>query len=365
MRYFTRTICILLCIWIGWFPTQQAIAATDEEIKLLLQKGLNVFEVDQELSRIQQQEQKLLQQISATEQELELQMKLAEETKRHAAKVLRAYYMGDRDSLWMLLFSISSFRDALSTLDYLQMIARNDHNAITRHTESQRQLKLLRQSLSSDQSTLQSTKERYISQREQMVRLQKQLDEDLSKQKEAFLILQQMTNLTLQWQNKGIPLFKMYFQALATAMKELPEIISDNSTGMTKHLIINGFQYTFQITDEELNDFLRSKNPIFQNLTFRFTDTDVIADGSHEGIDVTIKGKYEMATKDDGKGKPFIRFNIAQLQFNGFELPRSTIDAIEQEFDLGIYPQNLASFLQVTGLKLEKGKLSILLKLTL
>ncbi|SFL32112.1 hypothetical protein SAMN03159341_10572 [Paenibacillus sp. 1_12] len=363
--WYRAATILLLCIWIGISPCLRVLAANDEEVKLLLQKGLTVYEIDQELARIQLEEASITKQKTATEQELQLQLIRSEETKRHAAKVLRAYYMGDRDSLWMLLFTISSFKDAITTLDYLQMIVRNDHEALKMYSESKRQLTELQQTLVSSQTTLQQTKQRYITQREQMIKLQKQLDEDLSKQKDAALIIQQMAQLTLSWKEKGIPLFKTYFQALATALKQLPEIISEDSKGITKHLIINGFQYTFQITDDELNQFLRTKNPLFQNMTFRFTDTELITAGTQDGIDISIKGKYELATKEEGKGKAYIRFNMTQLQFNGFDLPISTVEAMEQEFDLGIYPQNLAPFLSVTGLKLEAGKLSIMLKMSL
>jgi hypothetical protein len=358
---------VLLCVWIVCSPCLHAAATNDEELKLLLQKGLTVFEIDQELARIRVEEASIVQKTASTEQELQLQMVRAEETKRHAAKVLRSYYMGDRDSLWSLLFTISSFKDAIYTLDYLQMIVRNDHDTLKKHSDSQQQLTQLRQSLTASQTALQQTKERYLTQREQLVKLQKQLDEDLAKQQEVALILQQMAQLTLLWQDKGVPLFKTYFQALSASMKQLPEIISDKGDGITKHLIINGFQYTFQITDGELNEFLRSKNPLFQNMTFQFTDTELIASGTQDGIDVIIKGKYEMSTKEEGKekGKAFIRFRITQLQFNGFDLPRSTVEAMEQEFDLGIYPDNLAPFLLVTGLKLETGRLSIMLKMSL
>lgn len=366
MRPWYRAASILLlCIWIGITPCLRVLAANDEEVKLLLQKGLTVYEIDQELARIQLEEAHIMKQRTTTELELQQQTARSEATKRHAAKVLRAYYMGDRDSLWMLLFSISSFKDAITTFDYLQMIVRNDHEALRMYSDNKRQLSELQKALVSSQTTLQQTKERYITQREQMVKLQQQLDEDLSKQKDAALILQQMAQLTLSWKEKGIPLFKMYFQALAAALKQLPEIISEDGNGITKHLIINGFQYTFQITDDELNQFLRTKNPMFQNMTFRFTDTELVTSGTQDGIAVSIKGKYELSTKEEGKGKAFIRFNMTQLQFNGFDLPRSTVEAMEQEFDLGIYPQNLAPFLSVTGLKLEAGKLSIILKMSL
>jgi peptidoglycan hydrolase CwlO-like protein len=368
MRPFHRAVCLILCLAVGLSPcfTASVYAANTEETKLLLQKGLNVYEVDQELARIEKQENNLIHQLTTTEQELLTQLALSSETRVHAAKVLRAYYMGDRDSLWMLIFSITSFKDALSTFEYLQMIIRNDRESLKRYTDNQKRLSELTASLYNSKTQLQQTKERYLAQREKLIQLQKQLDEDLSKHTEAAAILQQMTNLTVQWQDKGIPLFKMYFQSLAQAMKQLPEIISDQGNGKSNHLIINDFQqYTFQITDQELNRFLRSKNELFRNMTFRFTDSYVLTTGTQDGMEVLIKGKYELAVKEEPNKKAFVRFRIEQLQFNGYDLPASTIEAMEKEFDLGIYPQNLAAFLLVTGVKLEEGKLSLMLKLAL
>jgi hypothetical protein len=365
MRPFYQAACLILCICFGLTTCAPVLAVTTEETKLLLQKSLTIYEVDQELARIAQQESELSRTTAVAEQELLKQQSLSADKKLHAAKVLRAYYMGDRDSIWMLLFSISSFKDALSTLEYLQMIVRNDHEALTRYMAGQRQLQQLSATLSDSKNALQQNKERFIAQREQLVKLQKQLDEDLSNHTEAAAILQQMTNLTLQWQDKGVPLFKTYFQALAKAMNQLPEIISDTDNGKNNHLIISGFQYTFQITDQQLNTFLRDRNPLFRNMTFRFTDSHVITTGTQDGVDVMIKGKYELASKDEVKGKSYVRFNIEQLQFNGYDLPASTIEAMEQQFDLGIYPQNLAAFLIVSGVKLEEGKISLLLKFAL
>jgi hypothetical protein len=341
-------------------------AASTEETKQLLQKSLTIYEVDQELARIEKQEHSLVQQLASTEKELQSQQALSADAKRHAAKVLRAYYMGDRDSLWMLLFSISSFKDALSTFEYLQMIVRNDRESLKRYSDNQKQLQELSASLTTSKASLLQTKERYLTQREKLLKLQKQLDEDLAKNTEAVAVLQQMANLTLQWQDKGIPLFRMYFQSLAQAMKQLPEIISDKNSTKGSYLIMNDLQqYTFQITDKELNSFLRSKNELFRNMNFRFADSYVLTTGTQDGMELFIKGKYEMAVKDEPKPKPYVRFRIEQLQFNGFDLPSTTIEAMEQDFDLGIYPQTLAAFLVVTGVKLEEGKLSLMLKLAL
>ena len=68
-------------------------------------------------------------------------------SRKHAGNVLRAYYTGDRDSIWMLLFSVSSFTDALRTFEYLQMIITNDHRALTTFTDSFQKLKGLQTEL--------------------------------------------------------------------------------------------------------------------------------------------------------------------------------------------------------------------------
>ncbi|MFH5182802.1 hypothetical protein ACHHV8_09310 [Paenibacillus sp. TAB 01] len=355
-------------------PSPPIHAATADELKLLLQKSLTAYEIDQELERIESEERQLEQKISKTEQDIQTQQALSAETRKHAAKVLRAYYMGDRDSLWMLLFSTASFKDALTLFDYLQMIVRNDRDTLHKHLTNQKQLQELQSSLLTSKTSLEQAKARFLAQKDQRLQLQQQLDAELAKQPAAAnaVILQQMAQLTVQWQDKGIPLFRTYFQALAQAMKQLPEMVSapgtnssQDQSGLNQHLIINGFQYTFQISDQDLNEFLRSKNPIFRNLNFQFNSGIVTASGKQDDMEVTIIGHYELATKGEDKPKTYVRFRMDQLRFNGFDLPQTTIEAMEKEFDLGIYPQMLASFLQVTGVQVENGKLSLLFKLAL
>ncbi len=344
-----------------------AFAESGQADRSLLQKGLTIYEIDQELNRIADQETKLQAQLLSAEQQIREAEHSTSEAKIHAAKVIRSYYMGDRDSLWALLFSIGSFSDAVSVLDYLQMILRNDKQALQRHTDAWQRLASVKKELAEAHASLQRTKERYLQQREQLAALQKEVDDQLAdRQEQAALLQQQMLELNKLWEDKGIPLFKTYFQALASAMQQLPELVASGS-GQNKNgnLVMNGVNYTFQMTDSELNDFLRKKNERFRNLTFHFYPDQVSASGQEGDIAVMIRGSYEMAVMDDGTGKPFIRFRILEMQFNGFSLPSTTVEEFEKSFDLGIYPQNIASFLQVTGVQLEEGKLSIMLKLAL
>ncbi|MDO3678169.1 hypothetical protein [Paenibacillus ehimensis] len=344
-----------------------AYAESGQADRSLLQKGLTIYEIDQELIRIADQEIKLQAQMLRAERQIREAEHSTSEAKIHAAKVVRSYYMGDRDTLWALLFSVGSFSDAVSVLDYLQMILRNDKQALQRHTDAWQRLAAVKKELAEAHASLQRTKERYLQQREQLAALQKEVDDQLADSKEqAALLQQQMLELNKLWEDKGIPLFKTYFQALAGAMQQLPELVtSGDGKNKNGNLVMNGVNYTFQMTDGELNDFLRKKNERFRNLTFHFYPDQVSASGQEGDIAVMIRGSYEMATLDDGTSKPFIRFRILEMQFNGFSLPSTTVEEFEKSFDLGIYPQNIASFLQVTGVRLEEGKLSIMLKLAL
>ncbi len=334
--------------------------------KELLQKGLTIFEIDQELQRIEAQETELQSQIASAENNLASAEAASREARVHAAKVIRAYYMGDRDSLWTLLFAARSFSDGLATLEYLQMIIRNDKLALGRHQEAWKQQSQIKQSLDAASASLQQAKQRYIEQRAKLVALQDEVDRQLASQEvQAVSLQQQMLDLNRLWYEQGLPQFKTYFRELARAMQDLPEIMSGKNGAIQSNkisLFDNGLHSTFQLTDAELNDYLRSKNTMFQNLTFHFFT------GSSDRFRLTRRhrafGEGHLHAGDERnrgfKKKPYIRFRIDELQFNGFLLPDTTVESLEKEIDLSIYPEKLAPYLQVTEVKLEEGKLKII-----
>lgn len=367
MKQLRRAVIGLLltswCILGLWLPTMKA--ETSLSNKELLQKGLTIYEIDQELLRIMEQEAQLQGQLETAEEQLNKAQLSSAEARTHAAKVIRAYYMGDRDSLWNLLFSIRSFSEALASLDYLQMILRNDQLALKRHTEAWRQLNEVKAGLLEAQTGIQQIKSLYLAQRALLVSLQQDVDDTLAQNKEtAVQLQQQMLELNRLWHDKGVPMLRVYFQALGDALKQLPEMVTAGS-GSGGNLIMNGFNYTFQVTDQQLNDFLRQKNELFNDMTFRFTPGNMTASGERDGISLLMVGSYKMTSQDEDQGMNYLRFRITELQFNGFTLPAKTIEALEKDFDLGLYPQNIASFLRVTGVAIEDGKLSVMLKLAL
>ena len=125
----------------SWRCLAEETSQTQDEAKELVQKGLTIFEIDKEVARLNEQDAKIGEQIKQNEQDIMKQNGNVDNTRKHAGKVLRAYYTGDRDSIWMLLFAVNSFTDVLRMFEYLQMIITNDHRSLSAFTDSFNKLK--------------------------------------------------------------------------------------------------------------------------------------------------------------------------------------------------------------------------------
>src|SRR5690606_18120249 len=77
-----------------------------DEHRDLLEKGLNIYEIDQEIKRIIMQEQQVAEQIRKTERRLVEEEKIVKQKRERVGHILRAYYSGERINLFMVLFQI-------------------------------------------------------------------------------------------------------------------------------------------------------------------------------------------------------------------------------------------------------------------
>lgn len=348
-------VAALLLISISPLVRSSNAADTAElqEAKELVQKGLTIYEIDREVERLNTQDAKIVTQIHNTQADIEKQDAKVQETRKHAGKVLRAYYTGERDSIWLLLFSVKSFADVLKTFEYLNMIVQNDHRSLTAFTESFNQLKELQIKLESSRAELQQTKSNYLKQRERLVALQEELDRQLAVSAQAKVVEEQIKSLNDEWNQKGLPLFREYFEQLSISFMALPELVTKNDG---KNLSANGFT----LTDAELNEFLISKNELFKSLAFRFSGGKVTAAGKKDGQDIIIDGNFVVI---EGKDMNEVRYKVEQLSFNGYRLPDTTIASLVDEFKLGFFPRKSTNgFIEVTNVEYEEGKLIIKLK---
>ncbi|UKS30296.1 hypothetical protein LOZ80_15695 [Paenibacillus sp. HWE-109] len=344
-------------------PFQPAFAvetspATDEA-KELVQKGLTIFEIDKEVSRLNEQDAKIVVQIQQNEQDIAKQNSNVESTRKHAGKVMRAYYTGDRDSIWMLIFSVSSFADALRMFEYLQMIITNDHRALSTFTDSFNNLKSLKTELETSRAELQQTKDKFLLQRERLVKLQEELDKQLAVSAQAQVIESQIKSLNEQWKQEGVPLFREYLNSLSTAFRELPQYVTNESKFMDLSSIKNP---VITISDTDFNTYIHTKNDLLKNLNFKFADGNIIAKGKKENIEVTLEGKFLLKENPDMNE---VRFVVEKLEFNGFTLPDTTIEDFTKEFQLGFIPKKIVNYLDVVSVETKNGVAVVKLKLSL
>lgn len=331
---------------------------TLDETRELLQKGLTIYEIDQEIIRLSAKEEQISLTVAKTEQNIIQQQALVEITKERAGRILRSYYMGERDSLLMLFFSMNNLSDALAVIEFVNMIFKSDQKTLDHYLTSYLELKNLHAELVDTQTSLQEIKQQFLIQRKTLVKLQDELDQALEDHPNENRLTTLIEELTLEWKNQGQPVFRSYLKALSEAMQQLSEI----QTMHNNILSFKGTKIEFQITDTQLNEFLITKNRLFENFAFRFGDESIEAHGEQDDLSAVIKGHYSLENEEES----VLRFHLDELVFNGFTLPDSTTIALEEEFDLGFYPERLSFLgfkLEATELHTESGQLKVILRL--
>ena len=322
--------------------------------RALLQKGLNLHEIDRELKRLAAKKDDIQNRIASIEETLVLQTEAAAERKEHAGRILRSYYMGQRDALYLSVLKMDSLAEILAALEYLQIIFRHDRHMLSAYRESLKSLEAGRDELLRAQAELGELEQALLARRKEQIRLAEELEQELAMLPASAEVVNEIERLTETWEREGLPLFEEYFSSLARTMQELPEIIATDE----KHLAIEGSYFVFRLSDEDLNAFLRSKDEKFNNLTFRFEDGKITAEGTDSGTRITLSGKYALEDEPENR----IRFHVESVTFNGFSLPESTAKALEEQFDLSIYPEKFQLQVEAAALRMQDNVLGIYLK---
>lgn len=348
-------LCFALCL--ASVSAGRARAADDlEETRRLLQKGLTIHELDREIARLSDMEQSIKVQIADNEARLKETDEQVRQAREHAKDVLRAYYTGGRAPLWTMLLSVDSWKDALYVLEQTQIIASNDKRTLNRYLSAYKEMKTATERLETTRSQLSEVKASFIAQKNKMLQLQEELNRSLAALPKGDSVSRQIDELNRQWETTGLPLFRKYFAALSETMRKLPELVGQKPEVLT----IKGWNYTFQLKDTDLNEFIHSKNKELQNLSFTFEDGKITARGRQDDSELTIVGRYEL----EEKPKNAIRFRVEELTYNGLQLPPGTIRELEETKDLSFYPNKIANFLQATNVKTTAGKLTVDLKIS-
>jgi peptidoglycan hydrolase CwlO-like protein len=326
-----------------------------EETRKLLEKSLSVVEIDREIGRISELKGETQISIEQSENQLAQQEIAIAVQREKAGRVLRSYYMGYKDFWLYSLLSTHSLSDLIRVWDIMDRIVQSDHQTMDHYKDDYTKLRKGYDQLKHNKDELAAVEGQLIAQRERIIALQKELDKALAASGDEQMLLRLMEELQAYWKNVGLYEVKQHFRALAEAMKNLPDYIKE-TPGIIQQ---NGLKTKLTLSDDQLNEFLRSENSRFDDFTFTFNKNLVTMVGNNSDIQVKIQGRYTVEEQPENA----IRFHVDALIFNGLNLPDTTRADLEREFDLGFYPQKLIKYVKAQSVLLEDGKLIVQLKI--
>ncbi|MBD2844416.1 hypothetical protein IDH44_04375 [Paenibacillus sp. IB182496] len=351
-------LALLLALVAGTWPAwATAQAPTDEHTRQLLEKGLSVVEIDKEIGRIQAQQAELGDTLAGLSRQMVVSEAEAAKKREQAGEVLRAYYTGDRGSLLQTLFAFRSLSDLMAVADYYDYLLSRDKQTLDGYRREYAELSQSRQQLTAEQAKLAAMERRLLDQRARVAALQQEIDTAIASSDDAARLRLMLEEMTAYWENVGLYEVRRYFSALASAMRELPDWLKAHD----QYMAFAGLTYEITLPEEALNTFLREQNELFEAFAFTFQDGRIVVSGEREGISVEIAGAYGMVESP----KPGILFQVESLVFNGLSLPDTTMQALEEEFDLGFYPQLIVPLVRAKSVEIVDGELRVILELDL
>ncbi|MFB9280014.1 coiled-coil domain-containing protein [Cohnella cellulosilytica] len=322
-----------------------------EETRQLLEKSLSVVELNREIDRISALRSGAQADIERNERLLaEREMAIAVQREK-AGHVLRSYYMGYKDFWMAALLHADSLPKIIRVWDTMDLIVQADHRTMNAYAEQYRELKSGYERLKREKDDLVAVESGLVAQRDRMNALRGDLDRELAASGDEQMLRKLMDELQAYWRNVGLYEVKQHFKALASAMTQLPDYVK-KTPGIVQ---TNGLKTKLTLSDRQLNEFLRSQDSRFDDFSFKFDDGLLTMEGDNGHLQVTIQGRYTIENEPENA----IRFHVDKLVFNGLALPDTTRAELEQEFDLGFYPQKLIKYVKARSVEMEDGLLTV------
>ncbi|KAF6572343.1 hypothetical protein MKY98_16830 [Paenibacillus sp. FSL M8-0228] len=344
------TIMLLTFIYVR--PT---LAAPSQEESQILQDSLSIVEIDHEIERISQEQQTLLQRQQELRSNLTVQQEQMTIQRKRAGSVLRSYYMGERDKLLSVVLGAKSIRQLLSLYDYYLLLISHDQDVLQEYESNYQSMRKTEQQVIQASMELETVKTNLLAQRKRIVLLQSRVNDGVSASNDPDTLRKLIGEMTAYWENVGVYEVNKHFKALAQAMQDLPQFIQQQQGAM----VTNGKVITISIREEDFNRFLKSENELFNHFNFTFAQDQIMVEGQQGTMKLRVEGHYTV----ENEPKNAILFHVDRLVFNGLELPDTTRNKLERDFDLGFYPQQLISYVKATEVRTLAGMLEVKLEL--
>lgn len=355
MRRVNKRVSAWLVFLIITFSSAHVWAEENFSLEqLILQQSFTLNELERSIHNLKMEEIRLTREVALMDRQLKEQEAILEERRKHAGAIARAYYTGERASLFSLLLDAEDFSELLFVSDFLHDVFRLDLERLESYHQAQVQAEELRSGIREKLLKTRTVRSYMEQQLQEVIRLRQAQANLLAFLPDAQIVNRLMTLLLDKWNNQGLPTFHEYFRTLARVIPQIRELATP------ERISANGlFTRTLSIPEKEFNRFLSSKHDMFKEIRFSFRNQRLIVEGSYRESHLKMVGRYVI------KNPQHLMFEIEQLSFEGIPLPRSTIEEMQQMYDLSFYPKLIAPNVQVTGVELANQRLRIQLHFSL
>lgn len=328
----------------------------NEETRKLLEQSLSSVEIEREIIKITADQALLERKLELLRDQVAEKQSAIVDKQERAGAVLRSYYMGERDGLLLSFLSARSISKVLNLFNYYEIIIGHDRDILSQYEDQYKELKASLQATQRSSEELGELKKVLEEQKIRVAEINKDIENGVRDSSDPERMNALLQEFALYWENIGLHEVKTYFKALSSAMNKLPQFVQNREGVLTR----KGMTYTLNLKEEDLNQFLQSQNKLFKDFAFHFNDGFITASGKSGGLTLTLTGHYTI--QDEPMNG--LMFEVDKVVFNGLELPDSTRQSLEEEFDLGFYPGKIVSFLKASAVDSKDGILHVKLSIS-
>lgn len=353
----TCSMLLIIITMLASMYVHPVLGAPSQEANRILEDSLSIIEIDHEIERINQEQGTLLHRQQELQSHLTAQQEQMTLQRNRAGSVLRSYYMGERDKLLSVVLGAKSLKQLLSLYDYYLLLISHDQDILQEYESNMRTMRETEKKLTQTALELETIKSNLLEQRKRIVTLQSRVNDGVNSSGDPDTLRELISEMTAYWENIGVYEVNRHFKALAQAMQDFPQFIQQQQGAM----ITNGKTITINIREADFNRFLKSENELFNHFNFSFKQDRIVVEGQQGTMKLRVEGHYTVENEPQNA----ILFHVDRLVFNGLELPDTTRNKLERDFDLGFYPQQLISYVQATEVHILAGTLEVQLELSL
>lgn len=343
-----KIIIILICLSIYLCNVELIFADDTIKYKDLIKQQLDIYEMNKEIERNQDALYVINKNILKHEKDVIGIEERLRKSKKEVMSIIYNYYNQNFLINVELLLNVDNIEDFFLVYQLIQEKTKREFKKINKFNEKQILKENLISELKHDKRKKMKLDKKLNENLAMALLMEEKYKNELGLIKDVNKAKKQVKDSIREWETKGIFMFEKFFKEMVLTIQKLPNEINKENIKSKSFFI-----HMIELEDEELNDFLRNENTLFEEIKFEFDNDFLVVSGDYRGMQLYIKGHYVIKDKNQ------LSFNIDEIKFNDIMLPKITREEFQDKYDLGFYPNKIMPGVKVKKVSLMNGKMEV------